>query len=154
MKKILFVFFIFFSETTIGQLVVKGTIKDSYGNNISQANVFFNKKKQSNTFEEFTIAKNGYFEHILKRKYDSLYITIQTLGYEEEVLLLKKLDVKTINLKFELIERTIFLDEVFITSKKRPFTIKKDTIRYSVKVSRPKIGLQLIIKIYATFLCT
>jgi len=55
------------------------------------------------------------------------------LGYKEQVLLLKEISAKTINLKFELIKRTTVLDEVIVTSKKRPFTIKKDTVKFSVE---------------------
>lgn len=132
MKKALFLFFLFFI-TTVKSQVIKGTIKDGYRNNISQANVFFKKEKQSKDFEEFTISRNGYFEHILKKKYDSLYIIVQAFGYKEEILLLKKLNVKTINLEFELIKKTTILDEIVITSKKRPFVIKKDTIKFNVE---------------------
>jgi len=131
-RTILFLLFIFFTAISKSQ-IIKGTILDNSGNKISQANVFFKKEKQAKNFQEFTIAKNGYFEHVLKREYDSLYITIQTLGYEKKTLFLKSLKSKTINLKFELLKRTTLLDEVVVISKKRPFTIKKDTIRYNVK---------------------
>jgi hypothetical protein len=65
-KKILFLFFIFFTSISKSQ-IIKGTINDSHGNKISLANIFFKKEKKSNEFEEFTVAKNGYFEHTLKK---------------------------------------------------------------------------------------
>jgi len=66
MKKIFCLFFLFFTLTATCQ-IIKGTIKDSYGNNIPQANVFFKKEKTSTVFQEFTLAKNGYFEYTLKK---------------------------------------------------------------------------------------
>lgn len=98
------------------------------------ANIFFKKEKKSNEFEEFTVAKNGYFEHTLKKKYDSIYISIQTLGFEEEIFKLIKFDDKIINLKFELIKSTNVLDEVtVVASKKKLFIIKNDTVNFNVK---------------------
>ena len=133
MKKILFLFFIFFTSISKSQ-IIKGTINDSHGNKISLANIFFKKEKKSNEFEEFTVAKNGYFEHTLKKKYDSIYISIQTFGFEEEIFKLIKFDDKIINLKFELIKSTNVLDEVtVVASKKKLFIIKNDTVNFNVK---------------------
>ncbi|MGY0408778.1 MAG: hypothetical protein ACWIPJ_10565, partial [Polaribacter sp.] len=131
MKKILSLFLLFLTLTITGQ-TIKGVIKDTYGANIPRANVFFKKEKQATIFQEFTLAKNGYFEYVLKKKYDSLYVTIQALGYKKEVLLLKNLNLKTINLEFKLIRKTTVLDEVIVASKKKSFSIKKDTITFNV----------------------
>lgn len=109
------------------------TIKDSKGRDISFANILFKEEKTSKT-KEFTFAENGSFSFQLKKDYVSLLFQVKSIGYKtKDVLIGKPNKAQQYNYNLILEKDSInTLDEVVIIGKKRPFTIKKDTVVFNV----------------------
>lgn len=109
------------------------TIKNSEGRDISFANILFKEEKTSKT-KEFTIAESGSFSFQLKKDYNSLLLQVKSIGYKTKEVLIGKPNIeKQYNYNLVLERDSInTLDEVVIIGKKRPFTIKKDTIAFNV----------------------
>lgn len=131
MKRTLLLLFLLLISALRGQ-TIEGTIKDKLGNNVSLANVFIKKERHQLGFEEFALAKDGYFRYELKKKYDSLYVDIQSVGYEKRVLPITKSKLDFVYIEVVLAAKTTVLNEVVVTSTKS-YEVKKDTISFNVE---------------------
>ena len=113
---------------------IKGTVSDADGNPIS-AKLLLKSPDKPETISEFTLVKGGQFSYQLKKSYNNgAFIEITATGFNsiEEFIEPSKLK-NTLNFNFVLLKTKIEkLDEVLITSNRRPFTIKEDTVTYHV----------------------
>jgi len=114
-------------------------IKNADNENVAFANILFKEEKTLIT-KEFSTVENGSFSFQLKKDYDSLLMEIKSIGYITKKVFVGK-PIKTHHYNYTLIlekDSVNTLDEVVIVGKKKPFTIKKDTIAF--KVSRYSDG--------------
>jgi hypothetical protein len=113
---------------------IKGTVSDASGNPIT-AKILLKNPDKPEIISEFVLVKRGQFSYKLKKQYASgVLIEVTATGYNniEEFIEAGKIK-NTLNYDFVLLKTKIEkLDEVLITSKKRPFTIKEDTVTYNV----------------------
>jgi len=123
--------FLFLSQFIQSQTTLKGTVKDTLNNKISNVNVFLKLEFDASLIAFTTTAENGNYKiiHSEAGKYE-LYFT--SLNFETTIIPIeisasKPLIIKNIVLKPNILE----LKEVIISTEKS-ITVKKDTIVYKV----------------------
>ncbi len=115
---------------------IKGTVTDNFNVPISYANIDFKDFENPNEISEYSICKNGKYFKKIEKKYKKIIIEINVFNYKKEIFIidnLKKEKTYIINFKLSKNENSTKLDEVVIIAKKKPFIIKKDTVKYNVK---------------------
>lgn len=113
---------------------IKGTIKDVDGEPIPFSNILIKENSNQSNIVEFTNARNGVFNYKFKKTYDTVYIEVNTSEYENESFIIKNPNSeKTYNFDVILIKNKITeLKEVIVTSKKKSFIIREDTLTYNI----------------------
>ena len=124
--------FFFFATTLVSQ-TIKGSVKDTEGNVVSNATFLIQKDKSISVISEyFTADESGSFYFEVKETYNKvLYISPSIMGYEKKmdsIVSPVKGNVYTIN--FILSPRATELEEVILV-KERDFKIKKDTVVFN-----------------------
>jgi hypothetical protein len=128
-----FIFFYLISVISYSQ-TIKGTFTDVNNVKIETATLLFYNGGLDENVKEFSIVKNGVFNIILKKEYTSLFIKISSNGFQSENISFenpKKLKEYNHNFKLKIDDITQ-LEEITVTAKRRPYSIKKDTISYNV----------------------
>ncbi|WP_336127588.1 hypothetical protein [Mesoflavibacter sp. CH_XMU1422-2] len=132
--KLIYLLF-FFLNYSYAQ-TISGTVSDSKGNPI-KANILIKDPNKKEDVSEFVIAQKGIFNYKLKKKYSTngLLLEVTAIGYKKYEKLIKAIELKK-NINFDIIllkEEVEKLEEVFLESRKRPFSIKNDTVVYNVE---------------------
>lgn len=133
MNKIIFVFF-FLCALIIKRQTISGTIESASGKTLVRANILIKEVNDVENVKEFVITQSENFSITLKKDYKTILIEAISIGFYSETYTIENpLKDKTYNINFVLREdKTTKLDEVIVKAKKRPFTIKKDTVKYDV----------------------
>ena len=133
MNKIIFVFFFLCALIIKGQ-TISGTIESASGKTLVRANILIKEVNDVENVKEFVITQSENFSITLKKDYKTILIEAISIGFYSETYTIENpLKDKTYNINFVLREdKTTKLDEVIVKAKKRPFTIKKDTVKYDV----------------------
>jgi len=133
----LLILFIFNFNLLIAQSL-RIEIKDKFNLPIKNVNILIKDVQKPHIIKEFTISKNGISLINLKNKYKSILIEVRANGFYSATKIVENPQKnKTYNINFVLkIDEITKLDEVIVTAKKRPFTIKKDTVSYNVNSYR------------------
>jgi hypothetical protein len=126
-------FFLFFcfSSNLIAQ-TIKGTITDKDKKSITVSNILI--KKDSINISEYTFSNDGRYEIRLNKSYKRIIIEVDAYGYTKDLFIIEnpiKDEIYVVN--FELKADINLLDEVIIKAEKKPFLVKKDTVKYNVK---------------------
>jgi hypothetical protein len=127
-----------FSVNSLNGQSLKVKLIDTFNRPITVANILIKDAQNPHIIKEFSIAKNGISLIRLKEKYKSILIEVTANGFYPATKIIKnpKRD-KTYNINFILKkDEVIKLNEVIVTAKKIPFTIKKDTVNYNVNSYR------------------
>ncbi len=133
MKLFTFLIFILFYIQLSSQ-TIQGTITNDNDELITVSNILIKNVNDLDNISEYTFSKNGKYLINLKKEYQKIIIIVNAFGYKEGKYIIekpKKNEIYTIN--FKLKTDTTRLDEVIVIAKKRPFTVKKDTVNYNVK---------------------
>lgn len=131
--------FLFLIPFLVSSQTITCKIKNAKNEEVAFANILF-KEEETLITKEFSTAENGSFSFQLKKDYDSLLMEIKSIGYITNKIFVGK-PIKTHHYNYTIIlekDSINTLDEVVIIGKKKPFTIKKDTIAF--KVSRYSDG--------------
>lgn len=134
MKNYFSFFFVLIPLFYFGQ-TISGTIKDIDGNNIPFSNILIKENSNPSSIIEFTNARNGKFSIVLKKEYETVLVELVAVGFYNETFIIEKpFKDKSYNIEFVLQkDKTTVLKEVIITSDKRPYSIKKDTLTYNIE---------------------
>jgi len=133
MKKILVYFFVLIPLLSFAQ-TIKGSVKDSNGNSIPFANILIKENKNLSSIVEFTYARNGKFTINLKKKYQTILVEVTSQEYNNETFVIQNPDVEeTYTIDYVLQKQKVtVLEEVVVFSKKKSYSIKKDTLTYNI----------------------
>ncbi|NIF05307.1 TonB-dependent receptor [Chryseobacterium sp. Tr-659] len=109
------------------------TIKDEKGEPIKNAKAFF-YEEGTESYIEFSLIRNGTVLFTPKSEYQSLRIKIVSEGFlpEEKVIDDFKIS-KSYEFSFQLKKDKEYAIEEVVISKRKPITIKKDTVTYNVE---------------------
>ncbi len=131
-------FFLYFFSSLLHSQTIKGTVTNIDHKMVAVSNVLIKDSNNREVISEYTFSKNGKYQIILKNKYESIIIEINTNGYKQESFIIENPQKnKTYIIDFVLRKNEIIkLDEVIIIAKTKPFTIKKDTVNYNVNSYR------------------
>uniref|UniRef100_UPI00404937DF hypothetical protein n=1 Tax=Gelidibacter sp. TaxID=2018083 RepID=UPI00404937DF len=131
--------FVFFGLNFNHAQTIFGTVSDDKGNPIT-ANILIKEPNNANVISEFVLVSKGKFSYQLKKDYNQSGVLLEVSAtgfttYEESI---KPSELKSsLSFNFILIKEKIeILDEVYIESKKSPYSIKKDTVVYRVESYR------------------
>ncbi len=129
----MFLLFLFFSSSIFSQ-TIKGKIVNLKGENIRNGNVIIKDEIDSEFPKEFTYVTGGNYNINLKKSYKKIIIEVKSNGYKDNVFeIVNPIKEKIYIQNFTLINEEITnLEEVIISSKKKPFIIKKDTLIYNI----------------------
>lgn len=127
---------LFFTLTlsSFSQITIGGKVIDSKNNTpIPNVSILIKNNIEDFVIDFSTTDKNGKYLINLSRDLDTLFIetSIITHDSKQQVIILEK-DKNDYILNFNLSERITALEEVYIESKKKPITTKKDTTIYNV----------------------
>jgi hypothetical protein len=131
-KKIIFVLLLL-PLFTIAQ-TIEGTVKDKNGNPIPFANILIKENESPSSIVEFTNVRNGKFNSILKKKYQTILVEVTSQEYFDETFIIQnpKID-ETYSIDFVLQKQKVNeLKEVVVVSEKKSFSIKQDTLTYNI----------------------
>lgn len=132
----LFLFLCFFTYILHSQ-TIEGSVTTINNKSVSVSNILIKENNSKEVISEYTFSEKGKYKIILKKKYESIIIEINSNGYKPDFFIIENLQKKTYTIDFVLRENEISkLDEVIVTAKKKPFIIKKDTINYNVNSFR------------------
>ncbi|MVO08758.1 hypothetical protein GOQ30_06220 [Flavobacterium sp. TP390] len=107
-------------------------IKDDQGNNIPVANVLL-KEKSSNEIGEFYRVFQGDGTYVIKKKYVSILLEIQSTNYaSEEINIINPNPEEEYFFNVVLKSKEVELKEVIVEGKELPYKIKKDTIVFDI----------------------
>lgn len=123
---------LFICTLSKAQTKIQGYVKNSDSIPINSATIVLEDPNNHIIAYAITDSK-GYFVISQKLKFKQYLIFIKSLGFigvKENILI--KNGLKDVNINFTLETDITKLDEVIIRAKKRPFTIKKDTVKYNV----------------------
>ena len=98
----------------------------------SEVQLLISEKSKPDQVKEFFSVRTNTFEYYLKKDYDTILITINSLYYNTEYLTIKpplKNEKKHIQIR---LSKTNLIEEVIIEGNRKKFTVKKDTITYNV----------------------
>ena len=117
---------------------LKGTVTNIDNKLVAVSTIIIKDSSNIEAISEYTFSENGKYEILLNKKYKSIIIEVNTNGYVSKIFTIKNPQKnKTYNIDFILKKDEVTkLDEVIVTAKKRPFTIKKDTVNYNVNSYR------------------
>jgi hypothetical protein len=137
-KKYLLMILVIFNFNLLIAQSLQIEIKDKFNQPIKKANILIKDAQKPHIIKEFTISKGGISLINLKKIYKFILIEVTANGFYPVTKLIKNPQKnKTYNIDFILKKDEITkLDEVIVTAKKRPFTIKKDTVKYNVNSYR------------------
>ena len=129
-----FLFLVLTVCTVIQAQKIKGKITSADNIVVETANIIIKDSATSKAIKEFTFAKNGNYEIVLKKEYKSVYIEISTSIYSKASYSFQNLEKdKTYVYDFLLNKDNIInLQEVKIAVKKAAFTQVNDTTKYNV----------------------
>jgi len=129
----LFLFFFSLSYQLYSQ-TLKGTVVDVNNKLIFVSNVLIKENSNPKIIKEYTLARNGRFSIILKDNYVNILIEVIANGYHKETHIIENPEKdKIYNINFTLKKDDVTkLDEIIIKAKKKPFFVKKDTVKYNV----------------------
>jgi hypothetical protein len=132
------ILFYVFSVNSLNGQSLKVKLTDTFNRPITVANILIKDAEKLNIIKEFGIVKGGISIIQLKADYKTIVIEIRANGYFTERYIIEKPQKnKTYKISFILKKDDITtLDEVVVKAKKRPFTIKKDTLKYNVNAYR------------------
>ena len=133
------IIFVFFGLNFNYAQTILGTVSDDKGNPIT-ANIIIKEPSNDKIISEFVLVSKGNFYYQLKKNYNQsgILLEVTATGYTTYEEFIKPLELKG-SLTFNFIlqkEKIEILDEVYIESKKTPFSIKKDTVVYRVESYR------------------
>ncbi|MFY0632057.1 MAG: hypothetical protein JXR05_16985 [Flavobacteriaceae bacterium] len=128
-----FCFIIIFSFfTSLTAQTIKGTITDKNKKLITVSNILI--KKDSTNISEYTFSNDGNYEITLNKSYKRIIIEVDAYGYiKNHSIIENPIKGKVYVVNFELEADINQLDEIIIKAEKKPFLIKKDTVKYNVK---------------------
>lgn len=133
--KITFILFLIFLGLKFSySQIIEGTVTDGKINYLN-ATILIKSPNNTEIINEFVIVNKGKFSYQLKKKYNNsgIILNVTATGYNSFEKVIKPSELKgNLSFKFILLEEKIEkLEEVVINSKKK-FTIKKDTVTYTV----------------------
>lgn len=136
-KKNKFLFILFFLSTGCNLFfsqIITGTIKDVDSKENLSANIIIKNAEKPKEISEFVIAKNGSFSITLSKVYSKIIVEANVRGYDIEKQIIENPQKdKTYTINFEPAKEQIQdIKEVVITSNKKAFVIKEDTVKYNV----------------------
>lgn len=109
------------------------TIKDENGDLIKNGKAFFYEKKNEN-YTEFSLIRNGSTLFIPKIEYQNLRIKIVSESFLPEEKIIHDFKAsKSYELGFQLKKDKEYAIEEVVISKRKPITVKKDTVTYNVE---------------------
>lgn len=119
---------------SLGQ-TVKGSISNRDGDKNVIANILIKEFENSSNIVEFSVVRNGEFDLILKKKYNTILIEVTSSGYQTETFKIENpKKEQTYIIHFVLEKQDITeLKEVIVVSEKKAFSIKEDTITYNIE---------------------
>ena len=128
--QLLFLFscILFYSQT------ITGKIENISKETINFANIII-KESSSDNISEFVIARNGQFSIRLKKDYSKINVEVTVNNYVSKNIIIENPEKnKTYTVDFVLEKENIKeIEEVVIQeTKKKPFIIKEDTVKYNV----------------------
>ncbi|CAM3195236.1 hypothetical protein [Elizabethkingia anophelis] len=129
---------LFFSYNLYFSQTITGNIKDSISKENVFANVVIKDTKKSNDISEFTVTKNGNYKIQVSKFYKRIVLEVNALGYSSITHIIEAPEKdKIYNLNFFLKKEQIKnIKEIILTSNKKKFSIKEDTIKYNVSAYR------------------
>ncbi len=109
------------------------TIKDENGDLIKNGKAFFYEEKNEN-YTEFSLIRNGSTLFIPTIEYQNLRIKIVSESFLPEEKIIHDFKVsKSYELGFQLKKDKEYAIEEVVISKRKPITVKKDTVTYNVE---------------------
>jgi hypothetical protein len=129
-----FLFLLLIGTTVIQGQTIKGKITTTDNIVVQVANIIIKDSVTSKAIKEFTFARNGSYEILLKKEYKSIYIEISANNYSKASYSILNLEKdKTYIFDFLLNKDNIInLQEVKIAVKKTAFTQVNDTTKFNV----------------------
>jgi len=123
---------LFFTQT------ITGSVKQSLSKENIFANIIIKNADKPDDISEFTIAKNGNYKINLSKPYKTIIIEANALGYNTVIQTIENPQKeKNYIIDFTLSKEQVKeIKEVVITSSKKPFIIKEDTVKYNVSAYR------------------
>ncbi|MFK5889427.1 MAG: hypothetical protein QM486_01705 [Flavobacteriaceae bacterium] len=118
--------------------ILQINILDTHNQYIANANILVKEGEDPNLIKEFGLARNGIAKINLKNNYQKILIEVNAYNYFKKTYVIENPQKnRTYIINFILKKDKITkLDEVIIRAKKRPFSIKKDTVIYNVNSYR------------------
>lgn len=127
-----FVVFYFYLFSNLTAQTIKGIITDENKNLITVSNILI--KKDSINISEYTFSNNGNYSITLNESYKRIVVEVDSYGYIKDYFIIENpVKNKTYIVDFILRPSLDQLDEVIVKAEKKPFLIKKDTVKYNVK---------------------
>lgn len=128
----------FFSYNLFFTQIITGSVKESVSKGNIFANIIIKNADKQDDISEFTIARNGNYKINLSGAYKKIIIEASSLGYNNVTQTIENPQKgTTYNIDFILLKEQINdIKEVIITSTKKPFVIKEDTVKYNVLAYR------------------
>ncbi|WP_228457820.1 hypothetical protein [Chryseobacterium sp. C3] len=128
----------FFSYNLFFTQIITGSVKESISKENIFANIIIKNGEKPDDISEFAIAKNGTYKIKLSGEYKKVIVEVNAFGYNIERHTIENPQKdKTYNVDFELTKEQVKdIKEVVITSNKKPFIIKEDTVNYNVSAYR------------------
>ncbi|MCC1485634.1 TonB-dependent receptor [Winogradskyella immobilis] len=130
---IYYVIFLLFTNICVSQ-TINGSVVDDSTKRPLFAYILVRDSLSTNSIKEYEITNNGKFFFELKKEYSIIIIEIKSANYNSEFITIDHPNKnKTYSFSFSLTTKNPEeLSEVIIKAKKKPYTIKKDTISYNV----------------------
>jgi hypothetical protein len=137
LKYFYIVLFLFNCNFSLAQTIT-GSVKQSSTKENVFANIIIKDANNPDDISEFTVAKNGNYQITLLKSYKKIILEANALGYNTATKTIDNPEKgTTYNIDFALIKEQIKdIKEVVITSNKKPFIVKEDTVKYNVSSYR------------------
>lgn len=136
--KCIYLILFFFGCNLFFSQIIKGNVVESTSKKYIFANIIIKNTENHDDISEFTIAKNGSYTIALSKSYKKIILEANALGYNTVTQTIENPQKgKTYNIDFTLSKEQIKdIKEVIITSNKKPFIVKEDTVKYNVSAYR------------------
>lgn len=136
--KYIYLILFFFSCNFFLSQTITGSIKQSLSKENIFANIIIKNAEKPDDISEFTIARNGNYTITLSKSYKKIILEANALGYNTVTQTIEnpqKDSIYTIDFTLSK-EQVKEIKEVVITSNKKPFIAKEDTVKYNVLAYR------------------
>lgn len=137
MRNLIKLILLFFNCLVFSQTIT-GKIENLSKEKINSANIIIRNADKPDEISEFVIAKNGGYTINLSKTYSKIIVEVSAFGHNTTSKIIENPKKgETYSVSFTLAkEETKEIKEVVITSKRKAFTVKEDTVTYNVSAYR------------------